>query len=53
MDTREIVKDFLKEVEICNKNIVINDCEICGKLFQQKTPIEICDECKKITEDVF
>ena len=50
METSEIVRDFLEEMKIYRNNVVINDCDICGRLFRQKDPIGICSECKKMTE---
>jgi len=47
MEESEIMTEFLKEVEFCKKNIVINDCRICHKVFRQITPLNICEDCKR------
>ncbi len=45
---REIVESFNKEIDYLRNNIVINECDICHKLYRQKWTSNICNDCEKI-----
>lgn len=53
MRTRDIVEKWNAEMKKYKDNIVYNDCDICKKIFIQKWPYEVCDECKDVLKDIF
>ena len=43
----EVAKEWIEKNKKYNDNIVINNCEICGKIFIQKWMYNICKECEE------
>ena len=49
MENQEIVESFKKEMDTLQKNIVINNCDICKKLYRQKSTFNVCNKCNEMS----